>query len=50
MYRDMMKGAPVESDHVLGDLLVRRQDVAAPLLRAAYVQLSVYMATRERGA
>jgi 2-dehydropantoate 2-reductase len=47
MYRDMMKGAPVESDHVLGDLLARKHDVNAPLLRAAYVQLSVYMAARE---
>jgi 2-dehydropantoate 2-reductase len=46
MHRDMMKGAPVESDHVLGDLLARKHNVEAPLLRAAYVQLSVYMATR----
>jgi 2-dehydropantoate 2-reductase len=44
MYRDMTKGAPVEADHVLGDLLARGEahGVSAPLLRAAYVQLKVY--------
>jgi 2-dehydropantoate 2-reductase len=44
MYRDMRKGAPVESEQILGDLLKRSHGVSAPLLRAAYVQLSVYMA------
>jgi 2-dehydropantoate 2-reductase len=42
MHRDMMRGAPVEVDHILGDLLARAKDVDAPLLRAAYVQLKVY--------
>jgi 2-dehydropantoate 2-reductase len=42
MHRDMMRGAPVEVDHILGDLLARSKDVEAPLLRAAFVQLSVY--------
>ncbi len=46
MYRDMTKGAPVEADHVLGDLLARAEGVDAPLLRAAYVQLKVYEAGR----
>ena len=46
MYRDMTKGAPVEADHILGDLLDRAQGIAAPLLTAAYVQLKVYEATR----
>lgn len=46
MYRDMVKGAPVEADHILGDLLDRAQGVAAPLLTAAYVQLKVYEAGR----
>ncbi len=46
MYRDMIKGAPVEADHVLGDLLARAQGVATPLLRAAYLQLKVYEAGR----
>jgi 2-dehydropantoate 2-reductase len=47
MYRDMIKGAPVESEQILGDLLKRSHGVSAPLLRAAYVQLSVYMAQRD---
>jgi 2-dehydropantoate 2-reductase len=46
MHRDMMRGAPVESEQILGDLLARRHSVDAPLLSAAYVQLSVYMAQR----
>lgn len=46
MYRDMIKGAPVEADHILGDLLDRAKDVEAPLLTAAYVQLKVYEAGR----
>lgn len=46
MYRDMLKGAPVEADHILGDLLARRGAVPASLLSAAYVQLGVYQAAR----
>jgi len=44
MYRDLQKGAPVEVDQIIGDLL-RRGDlhgVDAPLLRAACVQLGIY--------
>lgn len=48
MYRDMMKGAQVEADHILGDLLARAKGVATPLLMAAYVQLKVYEAERTR--
>ncbi len=48
MYRDMRKGAPVEVDHVLGDLLDRAAGVPAPLLTAAYVHLKVYEAGRLR--
>jgi len=50
MYRDLQKNSPVEADHILGDLL-RRGDALglhSPLLQAAYVQLSVYMAGKER--
>jgi 2-dehydropantoate 2-reductase len=36
----------VEVDHILGDLLARAKGVDAPLLRAAYVQLSVYNRAR----
>lgn len=48
MYRDFTKGAPVEADHILGDLLARGEahGVSAPLLHAAYVQLKVYEARR----
>ncbi len=46
MYRDMTKGAPVEADHILGDLLARAGDIETPLLRAAFVQLKVYEAGR----
>jgi 2-dehydropantoate 2-reductase len=45
MHRDMMRGAPVEADHILGDLLALAKGIDAPLLRAAYVQLSVYSAS-----
>lgn len=45
MFRDMIRGRPVEADHILGDLLARgrAREVAAPLLQAACAQLSVYM-------
>ena len=48
MYRDMVKGAPVEAEHILGDLLARANDVPVPLLTAAYVRLKVYEAGRKR--
>jgi 2-dehydropantoate 2-reductase len=40
----MTRGNPVEVEHVLGDLLRRgaAKGVVTPLLKAAYVQLSVY--------
>ena len=46
MYRDMLKGAPVEADHILGDLLNRTNGLPTPLITAAYVQLKVYEAAR----
>jgi len=41
-----MRGAPVEADHILGDMIARgrSQGVDAPYLRAAYAQLSIYAA------
>jgi 2-dehydropantoate 2-reductase len=47
MYRDMRKGAPVEVDQILGDLLERgaTRGVATPLLKAAFVNLRIYQAT-----
>ncbi len=47
MYRDMLKGMPVEADHILGDLIARSHDVETLLLKAAYLQLKVYEAHRE---
>lgn len=48
MFRDMKKNAPVEADHILGDLLARAEShkIAAPLLRATFVQLRVYQQRR----
>ena len=44
MYRDLQKGARVEAEHILGDLLARgrKHGVEAPLVRAAFAQLGVY--------
>jgi 2-dehydropantoate 2-reductase len=46
MYRDMSKGAPVEVDQILGDLLERGRKfaVTTPLLEAACANLRVYQA------
>ena len=44
MYRDMLGGARVEADQILGDLVTRGAalGVSTPLLAAAYAQLNVY--------
>jgi 2-dehydropantoate 2-reductase len=44
MYRDLLKGSPVEAGQILGDLLTRAAHfgVATPLLAAAFTHLSVY--------
>jgi 2-dehydropantoate 2-reductase len=44
MYRDLQKGAPVEVDQILGDLLARarKANISTPLLAAAYTNLSIY--------
>lgn len=44
MYRDREKGLSVEVDSILGDLLRRgqRYGVKTPLLKAAFVNLSIY--------
>jgi 2-dehydropantoate 2-reductase len=44
MYRDLQQGRSVEVDQILGDLLARARNHAtpAPLLAAAFVQLSIY--------
>ena len=45
MLRDMEAGAPIEADHVIGDLLSRAE---TPLLRVVYTALKVYEAKRSR--
>src|SRR6202049_3745533 len=44
MYRDLKKGAPVEVDTILGDLLEQGQKfgLRTPILQAAFVNLSIY--------
>ena len=44
MYRDLKKGASVEVDTILGDLLDsgRKHGVEPPILEAAFVSLSIY--------
>ena len=46
MYRDLHKGAPVEADHIFGDLLRHGAEhgLESPLLNAAYTQTKVYEA------
>jgi 2-dehydropantoate 2-reductase len=50
MLRDIERGAPIEADHIVGDL-IRRGEAAAddhPLLRIAYAHLKAYEARRTR--
>lgn len=51
MLHDLEKGAMVEADHVVGDMIVRgrKAGVAVPNLRLAYAHLQVYLARRARG-
>jgi 2-dehydropantoate 2-reductase len=48
MFRDIKAGAPVEADHVIGDLVGRADaaKVPVPKLRAAYTHLKAYEKTR----
>ncbi len=52
MYRDMVAGQPVEADAILGDFVAEaaQHGVSAPLLSAAYTNLSVYSASRPTAA
>ena len=50
MLRDIERGAPIEADHIVGDL-IRRGEVQSrtcPLLRIAYAHLKAYEARRAR--
>lgn len=44
MFRDLQKGAPIEADQIVGDLLARAQraKMATPLIAAAYAHLCIY--------
>jgi 2-dehydropantoate 2-reductase len=44
MYRDLVKGARVEADQIIGDLLDRghKLGIETPLLQAAHVNLKIY--------
>jgi 2-dehydropantoate 2-reductase len=48
MLRDIERGAPIEADHVVGDLLRRAGSAKPALLRIAYAHLKAYEARRER--
>jgi 2-dehydropantoate 2-reductase len=49
MFRDIKAGAPVEADHVIGDLIARgdASKVPVPKLRTAYTHLKAY--EKQRG-
>jgi len=49
MFRDIKAGAPVEADHVIGDLVARGDaaKVPVPRLRTAYTHLKAYERQRE---
>lgn len=48
MYRNLQRGAPIEADQIIGDLVARARQagLAAPLLQAAYASLSIYQNRR----
>jgi 2-dehydropantoate 2-reductase len=56
MFRDIERRAPIEADHIIGDLLRRghlagaagEQANSSPLLRIVYAHLKAYEARRER--
>lgn len=50
MFRDIERGAPIEADHMIGDLLRRgeQRQIASPLLRLAHAHLKTYEARRAR--
>ena len=48
MYRDLNEQAPVEVDSIIGDLIERgrKHSVSAPIVRAAFVALTIYQQGR----
>jgi len=47
MLRDMERNAPIEADHVLGDMVRRAGEQPVPMLRTAYAHTKVYEARRQ---
>jgi 2-dehydropantoate 2-reductase len=50
MLRDIERGAPIEGDHIVGDLLRRGGKQSFPLLQIANAHLQTYEARRKREA
>ena len=50
MMKDIERGARIEGEHIVGDLLARgeRSSVETPLLRIVYAHLTTYEARRAR--
>jgi 2-dehydropantoate 2-reductase len=50
MLHDLEKGAMVEADHIVGDMIARgkKAGISTPNLRMAYAHLQVYLARRAR--
>ena len=46
MYRDLLRGSPIEAEQIIGDLVGRAQraEIETPLLAAAFTNLSVFQA------
>jgi 2-dehydropantoate 2-reductase len=50
MLKDLQRGAAIEADHIVGDMLTRGRPDAAPTLKIAYAHLKTYEARRAREA
>ncbi|HEY6248365.1 MAG TPA: ketopantoate reductase C-terminal domain-containing protein, partial [Candidatus Angelobacter sp.] len=48
MLRDMERNAPLEADHIIGDMIRRGKKADLPLLRTVYTHLKAYENRRNR--
>jgi 2-dehydropantoate 2-reductase len=48
MLRDIEANAPIEAEHIVGDLIRRSAGLGPPLLGLAYTHLKAYEARRAR--
>jgi 2-dehydropantoate 2-reductase len=48
LYRDLVRGLPVEADAIIGDFVAtaEKNGIATPLLSAAYTNLAIYASRR----